>query len=170
MNVRQFAEHYALWAQITAAIGSFVSAAESSRLLQQITDLPVRPSRAVRSLGCYVSRAGEPVCIRLQLAQEPEVLQQTFLHELAHLCDHLYHQPGIRYRRAHGPNWRNWASLLGAQPERCGESAALRQLYRQRLKLVAVCQRCGYEFHRTRRLNQRRKYFHRDCGGRLKAV
>ena len=96
MTVRQFSEQNELWTQVTAAIGGYLSAAESPRLLQQIADLPVRPSRAVRSLGCYVSRLGEPVCIRLQLAQEPEVLQQTFLHELAHLCDHLCHQPGER--------------------------------------------------------------------------
>ena len=170
MTVIDLACKLNLWTQITTAIDAALSAAEAGELLSRLAELPVRPSRAVRSLGTYVSRAGAPVCIRLQFAQELVSLRETFLHELAHLCDHLCNQPGKRYRRAHGPHWQQWAKLLGATPQRCGSSAALEKLYRQRLKLVAVCLQCGTEFRRTRRLNRRRKYFHSDCGGRLRPV
>ena len=170
MTVIQFARQHDLWPQITAAIENFLPETKAGKLLRRIADLPIQPSRAARSLGAYVSKAGEPVCIRLQFAQEPVNLRETFLHELGHLCDHLCHQSGNRYRRAHGPDWQNWAKMLGAVPERCGKSAALEKLYQQRLKLVAVCQNCGTEFRRTRRLNQRRKYFHSNCGGRLRPV
>ncbi|NOY13666.1 MAG: hypothetical protein GXP51_08300 [Deltaproteobacteria bacterium] len=170
MTVIELAHELNLWRQITAAVNTALPAAESDKLLLRLAELPIRSSRATRSLGAYVSKAGEPVCIRLQFAQEPGHLQETFLHELAHLCDHLCNRPGKRYHRAHGPDWRSWAERLGAAPQRCGQSDALEKLYRQRLKLVAVCQNCGTEFRRTRRLNRRRKYYHRDCGGRLRPV
>ena len=167
MTVKQFALGEELWLQIASAIEGFLPGPVAEKLLQQIADLPIQPSRATRSLGAYVSKAGLPVCIRLQFAQEAETLRDTFLHELAHLCDHLCNQSGKRYRRAHGPDWQQWAQLLGIEPKRCGRSAALEKLYQQRLKPVAICQSCGAEFQRTRRLNRRRKYFHSNCGGRL---
>ncbi len=170
MTVQSFALEYGVWRQVSAAIRSALPGAEAERLLEQIAAVPVRPSRAVRSLGAYASKAGEPVCIRLQFAQEPDSLKETFLHELAHLCDHLSNQSGKRYRRAHGPQWRAWARLFGTVTDRCGKSDALETLYQQRLKLVAVCQNCGEEFRRIRRLNRRRKYFHISCGGRLRPV
>ncbi|HEY5673608.1 MAG TPA: SprT-like domain-containing protein [Malonomonas sp.] len=170
MTVKQFALQDDLWQQISAAIEGFLPEPAAAKLLQRIADLPIRPSRATRTLGAYVSKAGLPVSIRLQFAQEPDSLRETFLHELAHLCDHLCHQPGQRYRRAHGPHWQQWAKLLGSEAKRCGRSVALEKLYQQRLKPVAVCQTCGSEFRRIRRLNRRRKYFHRDCGGRLEPI
>ena len=170
MTVIELAHELNLWRQITTAVNTALPAAESGKLLRRLAELPIRSSRAARSLGAYVSRAGQPVCIRLQFAQEPVNLRETFLHELAHLCDHLCHQSDKPYRRAHGPNWQSWARRLGAMPQRCGNSDALEKLYRQRLKLVAVCQHCGTEFRRTRRLNRRRKYYHHNCGGRLRPV
>ncbi len=167
MTVKQFALRDALWPQLATAIEGFLPGAAAGKLLLRIAEVPIQSSRATRSLGAYVSRAGLPVCIRLQFAQEADNLRETFLHELAHLCDHLSNQPGKRYRRAHGPDWQQWAALLGIEAKRCGRSVALEKLYQQRLKPVAICQRCGAEFQRTRRLSQRRKYFHRSCGGRL---
>ncbi len=170
MTVIDLARKLNLWRQITTAINAVLPAAAAGELLPRLAELPVTQSRATRSLGVYVSRLGEPVCIRLQFAQELENLRETFLHELSHCCDHLCNQPGKRYRRAHGPHWQQWATLLGATPQRCGSSAALEKLYLQRLKLVAVCRQCGTEFRRTRRLNRRRKYFHSDCGGTLRLI
>lgn len=134
-------------------------------LLGRIADVPVLRSHAVRRLGSYVTRGGEPVAIRLQFAQEEERLVETFLHELAHLFDHLTHQPGKLYRRAHGDGWRRWALALQIAPVLCGDSEALRQLHVSRLKVVAVCKRCGYELRRLRRLPRRRRYSHVGCGG-----
>lgn len=167
MTVKQFALRDQLWLQIVTAVAGFLPEPAAGQLLRQIAELPVRPSRATRSLGGYVSKAGLPVSIRLQFAQEADSLRDTFLHELAHLCDHLCNQPGKAYRRAHGPHWQQWAQRLGIEPKRCGRSAALERLYQQRLKPVAICQSCGTEFQRTRRLSRRRNYFHSHCGGRL---
>ncbi len=162
-DVKYLAEQLGLWPQISAAIAR----SGQTRLLQTIASLPVRKSSATRSLGAYVSKAGQPLCIRLQFAQETEQLKDTLLHEIAHACDHLYHQSDKAYRRAHGPNWRAWAQALGATDQRCGHSESVAQLHRKRLKLVAVCQTCGAEFKRIRRLNRRRQYTHPACGGRV---
>ncbi len=160
-DVRTLAEQLLLWSRIT----SVVTGSADERLLERIARVPVKKSRATRSLGAYISRGAEPVCIRLQFAQEQDQLKDTLLHEIAHACDHLSQLPGRPYRRAHGPSWRNWAAALGVAPERCGQSEQLAKLHRQRLKLVGICQTCGTEFRRVRRLNRRRRYTHPSCGG-----
>ena len=44
----------------------------------------------------------------------PEI-EDTLRHEVAHaLCHELGEDDG------HGPNWKSWARLCGARPERCG--------------------------------------------------
>jgi len=169
MTVEMLARELGLWDALKINIRT--QAGEGAEaLLKQLSGLPVRPSRATRSLGSYLSRDGVPVCIRLQFAQEPDNLRQTLLHEIAHVCDHLSRQPGRRYRQAHGKSWQQWARALGTSVERLGSSEALQHLYRQRVKLVAVCQRCGAELHRTRRLNRRHSYLHVNCGGRLRPL
>jgi predicted SprT family Zn-dependent metalloprotease len=171
MTVKQHADELGLWPQIESAVEGMVSQRSTSALLTKVAQIPIQKSRATRRLGAYVSRGGEPVCIRLQFAQEPDNLKQTFLHEVAHACDHLsrkgWHKP---YRRAHGPSWKSWAKALGISPLSCGESEAVRSLHQQRLKLVAVCQKCGAEFHRARRLNRNGTYTHQQCGGRIKTI
>lgn len=169
MTVKTFAMEIGVWNLVSVRIAAH-GGGRAPLLLERLAALPVRTSRATRRLGSYVSRGGEPVCIRLQFAQEPDNLTQTFLHELAHACDHLCHQPGRQYRRAHGANWQAWAKAFGISAETCGSSDALKQLHRQRLKLVAICQSCGAEFHRLRRLNRRRHYVHNGCGGRLQKL
>jgi len=169
MTVATLAKELGVWNIIRTNIIK-VSADGADPLLELLARLPIRRSRAVRSLGSYVSRDGMPVCIRLQFAQESETLKQTLLHEIAHACDHLSAQPGQRYRQAHGPNWQLWARALGTSTERCGSSEVLRNLHQQRLKTVAVCQRCGAELQRVRRLNRRRSYLHVNCGGQLRPL
>lgn len=166
-TVRSLAGKLSVWPQIIDAIQNDLSSDEAARLLDMVAQLPVRRSRATRSLGAYVSKAGKAFCIRLQFVLELEELKETFLHELAHACDHLVNQPGQPYRQAHGPGWKTWAKALGSSGDVRGQSRALSQRYRDRLKLVAICGRCGAEFQRVRRLNHRQKYFHRDCGGQL---
>ena len=170
MTVKSLATELSLWGQIVDALESRLPAADADRLLAQISGIPIRRSRAVRSLGAYVSKSQFPVCIRLQFMQEPQELRDTLLHEVAHACDHLSCQPGRIYRRAHGPSWRSWAEGFGIKPERCGHSAKLKQLHAERLKVVAVCRRCGTELRRLRRLNRKRKYIHSRCGGRLRLL
>ncbi|WP_303722986.1 SprT-like domain-containing protein [Malonomonas rubra] len=169
MTVASLAQELGLWEEICENIHCF-SGRKSRRLIDRLATLPIQRSRATRRLGSYVTRNGRPFCIRLQFAQEPENLKQTLLHEIAHACDHFSTRFAIRFRRAHGPSWQAWAKALGTSVKSCGRSEALDQLHRQRLKLVAVCQNCGAEFHRVRRLNQGRKYVHPSCGGPLRLL
>lgn len=169
MTVESLAIELGIWTDICETIERLVGN-QAPRLLEQLARLPIKRSGAIRRLGCYVSQNGFPVCIRLQFAQEPANLQATLLHEIAHVCDHLSNQAGQQYRRAHGPQWQVWAEQLGTPARSCGNSEALNQLHQQRLKLVAICQHCGAEFRRVRRLNRRRKYFHTECGGPLRKL
>jgi len=153
--------------RLKAVLADTLPGSEGPQLLARLLQLPVRPSHALRSLGAYVTRGGQPYGIRLQFAQSPDQQRETLLHELAHACDHLTNQPGQRYRRAHGPGWQAWAVALGIDPQRTGHSPELESLHRQRLKVVAVCQRCGAEIRRIRRLSARRRYLHPECGGRV---
>ncbi|MDH3998218.1 MAG: SprT-like domain-containing protein [Desulfuromonadales bacterium] len=167
MTVKDLAIELGLWDDINQHVRAF-DAANAPKLLQQLAELPVKRSHATRRLGSYVSRDGQPHSIRLQFAQEPENLKQTLLHEIAHLCDHLTSPKATR--RGHGPRWKAWATALGINVKSCGESEALAQLQQQRLKLVAVCQKCGAEFKRIRRLSRGRRYYHTECGGVLRRV
>ncbi|SEA00123.1 SprT-like family protein [Desulfuromusa kysingii] len=171
MTVKQYADALNLWQQIELAVEGMLLNASKAGFLEKIATIPIKKSHATRRLGAYVSRGGEPVCIRLQFAQEPENLKQTFLHEVAHACDYLSRKAGSQpYQRAHGPSWKLWTNALGISAKSSGESEAVKDLHQQRLKLVAVCQKCGTEFHRVRRLNRNRRYTHQQCGGRLKTV
>lgn len=167
LTVADLAKQLGLWETICRAVDQYPGTAQASEILARLAPLPIRSSRATRSLGSYVSRDGQPSAIRLQFAQTPELLGETLLHELAHALDHLCNQPGQRYRRAHGPGWRNWAQALGIDPTRTGHCPNLAELHQQRLKVVAVCRRCGTEFRRLRRLPRGRRYLHPGCGGQV---
>lgn len=167
VTVSELACTLRVWDALQLAVERVLPGSEATKLLSRIAAIPVRPSHAVRRLGSYVSRGGQPVCIRLQFAQERQNLRDTFLHELAHLCDHLTHQSGLKYRNAHGDGWALWAREFGIEPNVRGESAALEQLYQTRLRTVAVCDRCGAELRRLQRLRRDRRYVHTRCGGSL---
>ena len=171
MTVKQLAAEFDLWSQVETAVRGMQTGRPAADFLDRIARIPILPSRATRSLGCYMSRSGRAVCIRLQFAQEPDTLKQTFLHELAHACDHLSREPGREsYRLTHGSAWKRWALALGITTRRCGESEAVRKLHQKRMKLVAVCSKCGAEFHRVRSLNKNRLYSHNRCGGKIEPV
>ncbi len=169
MTVESLATELSLWSEICKSVESFAGK-KAKRILQQLSTLPVKPSRATRRLGSCSSKNGVPVCLRLQFEQEPENLKQTLLHEIAHVCDQLTVPGGLKTRPSHGPQWQAWAQALGTSTKSCGHSEALNQLHRKRLKLVAVCQRCGAEFRRVRRLNRCRDYYHTACGGSLRQI
>ncbi len=164
MDIARFIKEKGLERRIADALAA---CGRGQELVDTIAHLPVKKSHAVKRFGSYIARGGEPVAIRLQFALEEAELVETFLHELAHCLDHLANQGGRPYRRAHGEGWRRWARALGISPERCGRSDALRQLHERRLKLVAVCRKCGCEVRRLRRLAGGRTYVHVGCGGRL---
>lgn len=155
---------------ILSGIAALLPQAQAATLLIEVMKLPVRRSRALRSLGSYISKGGQPVCIRLQFHQEPDLLAETLLHEIAHVCDHLSNQLGRPYRQAHGHGWQTWAQAFGIRARRTGKSQVLCDIHEQRLKLVAVCLGCGLEIRRLRRLNRGTRYIHPGCGGRLQPV
>ena len=167
MTVVSLAEEFGLWRTICAVIRTELTTEQATALIDRLTRLPVKRSHAVQRLGSYVARGGEPQAIRLQFAQEPEQLRITFLHELAHACDHLSNQSGRPYRQAHGTGWRRWMIAFGLPAESRGNSEALTALRERRLKVVAVCRRCGAEIKRLRRFDRRRRYLHTECGGKL---
>ncbi len=167
MTVFSLAEELGLWTMITAVIDERLDRRAATVLIARLEQLPVKRSHAVQRLGSYVAKGSEPLAIRLQFAQEPEQLRLTFLHELAHACDHLAHQNGRPYRQAHGPGWQAWMAAFGLPAERIGRSEALATLRERRLKVVAVCRRCGAEVKRLRRFDRRKRYLHTECGGKL---
>ncbi len=170
MTVISLAKQLDLDQVIGYAARSMLSFADAELLLQRLAALPVKRSHALQRLGSYVARGAEPLAIRLQFAQESRQLTATFLHEVAHACDHLSHQSGKPYRRAHGPGWQAWMAALGQPADTRGASTSLAELRTQRLKVVAVCRSCGAEIRRLRRLDRRKRYIHTDCGGRLQPV
>ncbi|PLX78169.1 MAG: hypothetical protein C0616_15360 [Desulfuromonas sp.] len=158
-----------LWGLIQQGIRRRVAPDLADGFILTIASVSVKPSRATRRLGSYSSCAGRPVSVRIQFSQEMDQLRETFLHEVAHACDHLHRLPGEHYRQAHGEGWRTWMESFGLPGRVRGESPALCQLYQKRLKVVATCLRCGEEIRRTRRLNRGRRYRH-VCGGRIAPV
>lgn len=138
--------------------------------IEAVRTVPARiNNRITRSLGrVKVSRATRlPTAIELsgQLVRlgEPGEIVATLLHEIAHLAADV-HLAGIgRVESAHGPTWSRFARALGVPA-----SATTTTSYTARgegLKTVAVCGSCGYELQKRRRLNRRRTYTHRSCGG-----
>ena len=167
MQVNAFIEQYSLRSRVETAL---IELDADLSLLDEIGLLPVRKSRAVRRFGAYVTKGREPVEIRLQFALELPELVETFLHELAHCLDHMTLQKGQPYRKAHGKGWQRWASALGVAPNRCCKSDVLTRLQEEKMKVVAICRKCGYELKRLRRLPQKRKFVHTDCGGHFKLL
>lgn len=163
-TVQAMADELDVWDRFVRGVGSRLDDGRAKALVERLATLSVRPSHAVGLLGSYVHRGDAPLGIRLQLCQEPGLLGTTLLHELAHVCDHLTAADPRRHRCTHGPAWRRWAVAFGIEPARTAHSLALRELRRERLKPVAVCERCGCVFQRLRRLPRRRRWVHPECG------
>lgn len=170
-HVRAVAVRLGVWERFAAGVTLRVEAGTARALIMKLAELPVEPGRGVGLLGCYVHRGSEPVGIRLQPRQEPELLAATLLHELAHACEHLTAPRPARHRCGHGQRWREWALAFAIEPTSRCRSAALSELRQQRLKPVAVCERCGCVFERLRRLPANRSWVHPQCGnGRIVAL
>jgi len=170
-SVRNVAEEMGLWDAFTRGVTKRVGPDQAAVLIDRLSTLPVRTSHAVGLLGSYVHRGDSPVAIRLQPAQEADLLRGTFLHELAHACEHLTSPNPAHHRCRHGANWRSWAEAFGISPDRVARSVSLGALRAARLKPVAICEKCGCVFHRLRRLPRRRQWLHPQCGnGRVVAL
>ncbi len=129
----------------------------------------VRPSRAVTRFGS-ISPATRTLWLT-SLDCSPRARRDTILHEVAHVLTGAL----VAKRENHGPAWRKIASALGAEPTRSGRDprfrAASEALRATRLKVVARCNRCGFEIKRMRRTRRDwRRFLHLRCGGRFGPV
>lgn len=163
-TVRKVADTLGVWDAFVQGVTLRLAGDEAQTVVDRLGALPVKTSRATGLLGSYAHCGSEPLCIRLQPRQEPDLLRTTLLHELAHACEHLTSPQPQRHRCGHGPSWQAWARAFGIAPQRRGRSATLSALRQERLKPVAVCERCGCVFHRLRRLSARRLWVHPECG------
>jgi predicted SprT family Zn-dependent metalloprotease len=125
-------------------------------------------NRLTRSLGrVKVSRATGPKAIELsgQLVARGEASEivAVFLHEVAHLAAGFLQLPTGRWESAHGYIWQGFARALGVSTSASAETSYT--VERPGLKTVAICSACGFELQKTRRLNRRRTYSHKRCGG-----
>jgi len=166
-TVRSFAKKHDLWTRIEKGVTTSLPTCDAVKLLDRLAPIPVRESRATRRLGSYSARGAQPFCIRLQFSQEAHLLPETFLHELAHACHHLTTPVSSTLRLGHGDEWRRWANVFGVSIKSCAKSESLSALYLSRIKIVAVCRRCGATIRRQRRLDRRRTYIHPHCGGEI---
>ena len=107
-----------LHAELALALG----AADALHVLH--TDLhpvPVRPTTAQVRRGCYRSRGGDPVDLRVSARSGSVPL--SLLHELGHLVDHqLAPEPGRFASRGH-PALRGWRRAVRRLPSRAPRHA-----------------------------------------------
>jgi len=167
MTVQSVAMQLEIWDRFVEVVRERISCEEARELESIVSRIPVLASRATRRLGSYSAKGSHPICIRLQFSQESDLLTETFFHELAHACHHLTSSRRDRVRLGHGPEWRSWAKAFGISVSARGKSDALGEIYRSRLKVVAVCRKCGVTFRRQRRLDSGKKYVHPGCGGEV---
>ena len=125
-------------------------------------------NRLTRCLGrVSVCRTRGPTVIELsgQLVQkgEKDEIIAIYLHEVAHLvASFQLVGAGVR-ETAHGPTWRRWARTLGVSATASTTTTYVTE--GPGLKTVAVCNSCGFELQKVRRLRLGRTYSHRRCGG-----
>lgn len=94
--------------------------------------------------------------------KEPNQVRETLLHEYAHLLAFDRHgRKGV----GHGRHWRQAMVDLGLEPKVHHQYEVVRNQARQ--TVVYRCKKCGETFARKRRLPQRKRYFHRQCGGQI---
>ena len=134
---------------------------DTSAIPSHILALPViRNGRLRRTVAqaVFTGIRREPVrlemsarLLRGSIASRREVIA----HEVAHLT--------AGYAADHGPEWRAAARSMGCTGERFATKALIEDIG-SALKTVAICDGCGHELKRARRLNKNRNYRHGSCG------
>jgi len=100
-------------------------------------------------------------------AERRQELEETLLHELAHVIDHL-----VFKGRGHGRTWKEVMRALELEPTRCHSLDFLQEDHqvqavacRRRSEVDYLCEKCKFVWTRSRSLPRRRIYSHRNCGG-----
>jgi predicted SprT family Zn-dependent metalloprotease len=98
-----------------------------------------RFDRAVRRFGCcHYSTATISLSAALTAMNSEAEVRDTLLHEIAH---------AIAGKQAgHGDEWRKYAAILGARPERCYTNEVLAP----QARYVAHCPTCRKQYERQR--------------------
>ena len=93
----------------------------------------------------------------------PDAVHNTFTHELAHAV--AGHDAG------HGPVWRTAHRQLGGTAARTHNYSAMART-RVEKKVVGICERCGTEVKRRKRLPRGTRFQHNGlgCGGEIRPV
>ena len=158
------------WEAIRATLSE---AGLDASAIESVRRVPAKVNnRLTRSLGRVRSnRVTGPNAIELsgQLVSKGKAdeIVAVFLHEVAHLAADFYLLSIRRRESAHGSTWCRFARVLGVPAKATATTSYT--VERPGLKTVAVCGACGYELQKTRRLNSRRTYRHRQCGGTFNA-
>ena len=126
-------------------------------------------TRAQRRLGCCTRRQGRyDIQVSARILEDPQLLQQTLLHELLHTCYGCLN---------HGKRWKAYAQrvgeALGVEITRTapmeGPALPLRQ---EEVKYLLQCQSCGRLILRRRRSKavEHPERYRCPCGGKLKLL
>lgn len=105
------------------------------------------------------------ISLSVVVLKDPDQVRETLLHEYAHLLAFDRHG---RKGAGHGRHWKQAMRELGLEPKVHHQYEVVRNQSRQ--TVVYRCKKCGEQFERKRKLQQRKKYFHRQCGGQIALV
>jgi predicted SprT family Zn-dependent metalloprotease len=117
----------------------------ASRLARELLDRyglrswRFRYDRAVRRFGCcHHSRATITLSQPLTALNPESEVRDTLLHEIAHAI--------AGPQAGHGPEWKRYAALVGARPERCYDET----IVAPRPRYISACPNCRKVYHRHR--------------------
>ncbi len=123
---------------------------DAARLARELLDQAglrtwrFRFDSAVRRFGsCRFHKATITLSAPLTLLNPEAEVRDTLLHEIAHAI--------AGPRSGHGPEWKKYAALLGARPERCYDE----RVVSPQSRYVAHCPNCRKEYRRHRAATSR---------------
>ncbi len=175
MNIKRMATTVgADWNDIVARLSARLSEAE----IEAVGSLPALVNgRLTRSLGRVFVNRSSRMPTKLELSRQllgrgtPQEITDVFLHEVAHVAADIFKVREQSLETAHGPIWARFARCLGVAASATAQTSYGTEARAERrassLKVVAICDRCLFKLEKTRRLNRRRTYSHRQCGGKF---
>jgi predicted SprT family Zn-dependent metalloprotease len=138
-------------------------------VMQRLDEVTVEINPRMRSTGGKANYANNVVELNYRLlANNMAELEQTFVHELAHLISvYLFGTLG----RGHGRRWQSVMNKLGYAPDRC-HSLDTSHLKHNRRKFTYTCGCTTFKLGvvRHRKIEKGSKYFCRKCSKTLTYV
>jgi predicted SprT family Zn-dependent metalloprotease len=110
-----------------------------------------------RSFGTCYFLSKRIMISRWHAVNDPEKhVLDTLRHEIAHAL--------AGKDAGHGPEWKRWAVLVGATPERCMNHSDATECIRPPGKYVATCPTCGHVYNFYRKPKQLTGWNCKKCG------